>query len=66
MSIKIVKTSAQVKAENKKLNIESTCPECGYYPNLSCYHYEGGFFSKQTKVNTYTCIECGCQWEVRS
>lgn len=66
MNIKIIKTSTQAKAEKEQRIEESKCPECGYYPNLSVYHYEGGLFSKQVKVNTYTCINCKCQWEVRN
>jgi len=63
----IIKSSKQFNLENEKYKIDATCPECNYYPNLSIYHFEGGFLSrdKEVKVNIYTCSKCGCEWEVR-
>ena len=63
----IIKSSKQAELEQEKYKLESTCPECNHYPNLSIYHFEGGFFSrdKEVKVNTYTCSNCECEWEVR-
>jgi len=65
MNKTIIKSSAQASLEKDKYNNDSICPECNYYPNLYIYHYEGGLFKKNVKVEAYTCVKCGCEWEVR-
>jgi len=64
MNITITKTSKQANKEKEKYKKESTCPECGDFPNIPIYYYESGLFRKDIKVEKYTCIKCYCEWEV--
>ena len=66
MNKTIIKSSKQVKLEQEKYKLESTCPECGDYPNMPIYYYDSRLFKKDIKVEKYTCIKCGCEWEVRN
>lgn len=64
MSIRITKTSTQALIEEKN---RLRCPECSSTRYFGSYHYESsGFFSsKRTKVSSYRCSDCKCEFEVR-
>lgn len=64
MSIKIIRTSAEHKAQQEEVFRDLGCPECGNLALNHCEEKVHGFF-KKTKVFTCTCAKCGCQWERR-
>lgn len=64
----ITRTSEEHKMIKAKEMGDSTCPECGEVSLFSSYSDEyvmSWFKVKTVRVNSYSCFNCGCQWEIR-
>lgn len=64
----VTRTSKEYKAIKAKEIRDSTCPECGEVSLFNSYSYEyvGSLFKVKTvRVDSYSCCNCGCQWEIR-
>lgn len=60
----ITKTADQATKERRQRVLESTCPECGRGGAVGSISTRNtGFFGlKIERMNRFTCIICGCQW----
>ena len=63
----ITKTSLEAQIEKKAIDYDATCPECGHVAlgGLSGCRHSGGFlFGKEVRYSSYSCRNCGCEWEI--
>lgn len=69
--MKITKSGETIdilKARKSNANIGcEVCPNCGevsiFHGGLCKTWAEGLFKMKSMKIDCYSCMECGCQWE---
>ena len=61
---KITKTPEQAAAERSIEYSDAKCPYCGLVAIFNLVYTKNDGWFKTKKVGKYSCVDCGCEWEV--
>ena len=61
---KITKSPGQATAERSIEYSDAKCPYCGLVAIFNLVYTKNDGWFKTKKVVKYSCVDCGCEWEV--